>query len=51
MEHPLMLVIICAKYGKNLSRTVCAVERTQQDMPYFISFIAQSRLNDLEDID
>ena len=27
--HPLMLIIICAKYGKNSSRTVCAIEQTQ----------------------
>ena len=46
-----MLVIICAKYRKNLSRTVHAVERTAQDNPYFSSFIAKSWLNDLEDID
>ena len=45
-----MLVIICAKYGKNPSGTVCAVERTQQDVPYFSSFIKKSWLNDLEDI-
>ena len=42
--------IICAKYGKNSSRTVHAVEQTQQDVPYFSSFIAKSWLNDLEDI-
>ena len=46
-----MLVIICAKYRKNSSRTVHAVERTAQDVPYFSSFIAKSWLNDLEDID
>ena len=38
--NPPMLVIICATYGKNLSRTVCAVEQTGHDMPYFNSFIA-----------
>ena len=47
--HPLMLVIIHAKYGKNSFRTVCAVKRTQQDVPYFSSFITKSWLNDLED--
>ena len=50
MTHPLMLVIICAKYGKNPSRTVHAVEWTRQDVLYFSSFIAKSWLNDLEDI-
>ena len=44
-----MLVIICAKYRKIPSRTVRAVERTQ-DVPYLRSFTANSRLNDLEDI-
>ena len=39
VAHTLMLVIICAQYGKNPSRTVCAVERTRQDVPYFGSFI------------
>ena len=48
--HPLMLVFICAKYRKNPSRTVHAVERTQQDVPYLSSFIAKSWLIDLEDI-
>ena len=48
--HPLMLVIICAKYGKDPSRTVCSVERTQEDVPYFSIFIAKSWLYDLEDI-
>ena len=47
--HTLMLVIICNKYGKNSSRTVCAVEQTWQDVPYFSSFIAKSWLNDVED--
>ena len=37
----LMLVIICAKYGKNPSRTVDATERTRFSRP---------RPNDLEDI-
>ena len=50
MTHPLMQIIICANYGKNPSRTVDAVERTQQDMPYFTSFITTSWLSDLEDI-
>ena len=36
-----MLVIICIKYGKNLSRTVDATERTQ---------FSRLRPNDLEDI-
>ena len=39
--HPLMLVIICAKYKKNPSRTVDATERTR---------FSKSRPNDLEDI-
>ena len=30
--HLLKLVIICAKYEKNSSRTVSAVERTRQDL-------------------
>ena len=29
---------------------LCAVEQTQQDVSYFISFVANSWLNDLEDI-
>ena len=45
-----MLVIICAKYGKNPSRTAPAVERTPQDVPYFSSFVANSCLNDLDGI-
>ena len=48
--HPLMLVIICAKYEKNPSRTVCAVEQTRKHVPYYTSFVANSWLNDLEDI-
>ena len=47
--HPLMLVIICAQYRKNPSRTVHAVERIRQDVPYFSSFIAKSWLNNLKD--
>ena len=39
--HPLMLVIICTKYGKNPSRTVDATERT---------WFSRPRPNDLEDI-
>ena len=39
--HPLMIVIICAKYKKNPSRTVDATERT---------LFSKSRPNDLEDI-
>ena len=50
MTHSLMLVINCAKYGKNPPRTVDAVERTRYDVPYFSRLIAKSWLNDLEDI-
>ena len=50
VAHPLMLVIIFAKYGKNSSRNVHIVEHIWQDVPYFNSFIAKSWLNDLEDI-
>ena len=39
--HPLMIVIICAIYKKNPSRTVDATERTR---------FSKSRPNDLEDI-
>ena len=42
----LMIVIICAKYGKNLPRTVHAVERIK-DVPYFSIFIAKTWLNDI----
>ena len=42
--HPLILVIICVKYGKNPSRTVRALERTRQDVPYFNIFTTNSRL-------
>ena len=45
--NPLMLVVICAKYGKNLSRTVGDIERRRQDVSYFSSCIANSWLNDL----
>ena len=48
--HPIMLVIICAKYEKNSSRTVCAVDQKRQDVPYFSSFIAKSWWIDLEDM-
>ena len=48
--YSLMIVIICAKYGEIPSRTVHAVERTWQDVPYLSSFTPKSRLNDLEDI-
>ena len=41
MTHLLMLVIICTKYGKNLSRTIDATKRTRFSRP---------RPNDLEDI-
>ena len=40
-DTPLMVVIICAKYKKNPSRTVNATERTR---------FSKSRPNDLEDI-
>ena len=40
MKHPLMPVIICARYGKNPSKTVHVVEQTWQDVPYFSSFTA-----------
>ena len=39
--HPLMILIICAKYKKNPSRTVNVTERTR---------FCKSRSNDLEDI-
>ena len=39
--HPLIIVIICAKYQKNPSRTVDATERTR---------FSKSRPNDLQDI-
>ena len=39
--HPLMLLIMCTKYGKNSSSTVDATERTRFSRP---------RPNDLEDI-
>ena len=45
-----MLVIICAKYGKNSSKNVCAIHVGMQDVPYFSSFIANLWLKDLEDI-
>ena len=48
--NTLILVIICAKYGKNSSRNVRAVERKQQDVPYFSSFTAKSWPNGIEDI-
>ena len=41
MTHPLMAVIICGKYGNNLSRTENVTERTR---------FSKSRSNDLEDI-
>ena len=47
---PLLLVNICAQYGKNSSWTVHAAERTWQDMTYYCTFIAKSQLNDFEDI-
>ena len=49
--HSLMVVIICEKYGKNWSKTICALEKTRQDLPYFSSFTLKKLwLNDLEDI-
>ena len=48
--HSLMLAIICAKYGKKPSRTVCAVVRKRQDVPYLSSFNVNPRLNNREDI-
>ena len=39
--HPLMLMIVCGKYGKNPSRTVDATERKR---------FSRSRPNDLENI-
>ena len=41
MTHPPMIVIICAKYKKNPSRTVDATEQIR---------FSKSRLSDLEDI-
>ena len=41
VTHPLMLMMICAKYGNNWSRTENVTERTR---------FSRSRLNDLEDI-
>ena len=49
LTHPLMQVIICAKYGKNPSKSVCAIEWTWQDVTYFSSFIAKPWMNDLEE--
>ena len=48
--HPLMLVIICVKYGKSTSRIERVAKRTRQDMPYISCFTAKSWLNGLEDI-
>ena len=48
--HPLILVIINAKYEKSASRTLRTVERTTKCVPHFSSFIANSCLNDLKDI-
>ena len=41
MTHPLMVVIICGKYGNNRSRTENVTERTR---------FSKSRSNDFEDI-
>ena len=41
MTHPLMVVIICGKYGNNQSRTENVTERTR---------FSKSRSNDLEDM-
>ena len=49
-KHTLMLMVIYAKLGSNSSRTVCAVERTRKDVPYFNSLIAKPWPNDLEGI-
>ena len=38
VTHPLISVITCAQYGKNPSRTIRAVERTLNDLPYFSRF-------------
>ena len=35
-----MLVIICAKYKKNSSRTLGAAEQTPEDVQYFNTSIA-----------
>ena len=48
--YPFMLEIICAKYGKNPFRTVCAVDWTQKYVPCFGSYITNSWLNELEAI-
>ena len=40
-KHPLMVVIICGKYGNNRCRTEKATERTR---------FSKSRSNDLEDV-
>ena len=50
MTHPLMVIIICAKYGNNPSRTVCTVEQTQEDVPHLSSFAANSWVKDLDHI-
>ena len=46
--HLLMPMIICAKYGKNPTRTIHAVEQIKQDVLYFSSFIVKLWLNDLK---
>ena len=46
-----MLVNNIAKYGKNSSTTVHPVKRTRQFVTYVSSFIANSQLNDFEDVD
>ena len=38
------------RYAKNPSWSVCAVERTRQDVTYFSSFIVKSWLNGLVNI-
>ena len=40
VRHFRILVIICAKYRKNITRTSDVTEQTQQDVPYFSSFNA-----------
>ena len=47
MGHPLLIMVICAKYKKNPFRTTCDIERTQE-VPYFSSWFVKSCLNDLE---
>ena len=50
ITHPLILLVIFAKYKKNLSRTLYAVEQTQDVIYSGSPFIAKSWPNNLEDI-